>query len=201
MKKYLLAFFILGSTSAMAQDIGTGEEPKGFQKNKLFTGGSISLSFGSGQFIGGVNPVLGYSLLRWIDAGVVLNYTYASTKNYQAFNDKLRQSVYGGGAFTRIYPVKFIFVQAQAEHNFINVKYENSTGLTEKYDESANSFLVGGGYTTGRDPGSGKPYAFISILFDIGGDSNSPYVDNTGSAQPLYRAGINIPLFQGKKNR
>jgi hypothetical protein len=57
-------------------------ENRGFKKEKLFTGGSVSLSFGTGSFLVGVNPVLGYSLTDWADAGIAVNYTYASQRLY-----------------------------------------------------------------------------------------------------------------------
>jgi hypothetical protein len=201
--KYLAVIVLMCTTYTLsAQETKADEEEsKGFRKENLFTGGSVSLSLGSGRFVGGLNPVLGYSITRWLDGGVVINYTYASAKSYQAFNDKLKQHVYGGGVFTRIFPVKFIFLQGQAEYNFSNVRYTSSLGVVEKYDDDGKSFLVGGGYTTGRDPDAKNPYFYVSILFDIGGDASSPYVDESGDPEPIYRAGINIPLFQGRKNR
>jgi hypothetical protein len=93
------------------------------------------------------------------------------------------------------------WVRGQAEYNFSNVRYTSSLGAVEKYDDDGKSFLVGGGYTTGRDPEAKNPYFYVSILFDIGGDKSSPYVDENGDPEPIYRAGINIPLFQGRKNR
>ncbi len=202
MKKLIAVLLLCTAYTLNAQETATiEEEKKGFKKENLFTGGGVSLSFGDGRFVGGINPVLGYIITRWIDAGLVFNYTYASAKNYSAFNDKLKQHVYGAGVFTRIFPVKFIFVQAQVEHNFMNVRYTSSLGTVDKYEQDGGSTLVGGGYTTGRDPDSKNPYFYVSILFDIGGDRNSPYLTESGNPEPIYRAGINIPLFQGKKNR
>src|ERR1043166_2990138 len=123
-------------------------------------------------------------------------------------NDKIRQHVFGPGIFTRIYPVKFLFLQGQFEHNFTNVKYMYN-GLTQKSKADANSFLVGGGLAQGRQKGAINFY-YISLLFDVLKDRNSPYVDNiydniTGAyirtdVVPIVRAGINIGLFQGKNN-
>lgn len=197
MKKQLLMAVMLGSfLCSQAQD---STEQRGFKKENLFTGGSLSLSFGNNSFQAGVNPMIGYNLTKWIDAGIVVNYLYTSYRDYLYVDDKLRQSLYGGGVFTRIYPVRFLFAQAQLEHNFINLKYiPPNGGQTEKYDESANSLLVGGGYTTGRQPGSGAAYGYLAVLWDIMDDENSPYKDNRGRAIPIIRAGINIPLFQGR---
>ena len=178
------------------------EEKKGFKKENLFTGGSISLAFYSNTFLIGVNPVFGYSIANWIDAGVAINYNYTSYRDYNfVFNDKLRQTVYGGSVFAKIYPVRFLFVQAQAEHNFINQKFIPNVGatITNKYD--ANSMLIGGGYTTGRYGKGGSPFYYLAILFDVSGNKNSPYTDAYGRTIPIIRGGIQVPLFQGDSKR
>jgi hypothetical protein len=173
---------------------------KGFKKEKLFTGGSVSLSFGSGSFLAGVNPVLGYSLTNWADAGIAVNYTYASYRDYLNAGDKLRQSVYGGGIFTRLFPVRFLFVQGQLEQNYIRLKYlpGNTGNMPYKETSPATSLLVGAGYTTGRFPGNSGSYGYFAVLFDALKDENSPYRDGQNRAVPIIRAGINVPLFQGR---
>ena len=204
-KHFLLVVFFINCSAiaSFAQEEET-EEKKGFKKEKHFTGGSISLSFSNQSFLIGGSPVLGYNLTRWADLGIVLNYTYTSYRDYQYYNDKLRQSVYGGGVFTRLFPVRFLFVQGQVEHNWIRLKYipaPNTGMLSEVRQVSGNSVLVGGGYTTGRDPAGGSAFGYLAVLFDISDNENSPYTDNAGRALPIIRAGINIPLFQGGGGR
>lgn len=198
-KTGMLAVLLLCLVAAHAQYEET--EKKGFQKENLFTGGSISLSFFNGTFIIGGNPVFGYRLANWVDAGVVVNYQYTGIRDYFTSGDKLKQNIFGGGVFTRLYPVRFIFAQAQFEHNFINNKYDPApnSGITLSKDKtSANSFLIGGGYTSGSAPDGRSPFFYLSLLFDVSGNKNSPYVDNQGRSVPVIRAGFNIPLFQGK---
>jgi len=198
-KSILVTILSFCSFLTFAQD----EEGGGFKKENLFTGGSVSLSFFDNAFLVGGNPVLGYSLTRWADAGIVINYTYTSYRDYYYFDDKLRQSIYGGGGFLRIFPVKFLFAQGQLEYNWIRLKYipPPGGGLSEKAKASTTSLLVGGGYTTGRDPDAKGPFGYLAILFDITNNSNSPYTDNYGRSVPIIRAGINIPLFQGGGRR
>ena len=106
------AFFL--SMALQAQDKSDRERTP-IQEN-LFTGGSVSFSFFGNTFLIGGSPVLGYSLTNWLDMGLVVNYTYSSYRDYNGvFNDKLRQTTVGGGAFGRLYPIRFLFLQAQFE--------------------------------------------------------------------------------------
>ena len=197
-KPVLVALLLAAFSVCSAQD---STVQKGFKKENLFTGGSVSLSFGNRTFLAGANPVLGYSLARWVDAGIAVNYVYASQRGLYT-DDKLRQSVYGGGVFTRIFPVRFLFAQVQLEHNFIRNKFIFENGSPSIKDQvSATSTLVGAGYTTGREPGSGRPFGYLAILFDLGNSEYSPYKDELNRSTPIIRAGINVPLFQGRRNR
>src|SRR6266498_329118 len=98
----LLAGMLFTAPHLFAQKQNDESDTKGFNKENFFTGGSISLSFFNGAFLAGGNPVFGYSLTKWADLGLVGNYTYTSYRDYSYYgsNDKLRQTIYGGGVFT-----------------------------------------------------------------------------------------------------
>jgi hypothetical protein len=196
---YLLLLLIIFGVSSKGQD-ELDEERRGFRKENLFTGGSISVGFSTGSFQAGANPMFGYSLSSWVDAGVVGNFNYASYRDVFVRNDKLRETTYGGGVFTRLYPVRFIFAQAQFEHNFIKGRYIPGAGLPNETNKvEANSLLVGAGYTTDRYPGSGRPFFYLSILFDVLDQENSPYTRVGGGILPIFRAGLQVPLFQNSR--
>ncbi|MBS1761418.1 MAG: hypothetical protein JSR00_00940 [Bacteroidetes bacterium] len=206
--RYILVILML--SFGLAANSQTDVE-RGFRKNKLFTGGSVTLNFSSNGSVLGANPVFGYSLTKWLDAGIVFNYVYSSVRHVTYFDpssgayyysdDKLRQNTFGPGAFVRIFPVKFLFAHAQVEHNFISQKLIPVYGDPVKEKTEATSILVGGGYAGGRE-GSGEMFYYISVLFDVNKNPNSPYIENTRSntvnVLPIIRAGIHIPLFQGK---
>ncbi|MCG2616404.1 hypothetical protein LZZ85_19040 [Terrimonas sp. NA20] len=194
--------------SVKAQD--EDAEKKGFKKENLFTGGSLTVSFFNSQTVLGTNPIFGYKLADWVDAGVVVNYVYSSIRNYRGVpGDKLRQTTFGPGVFTRLYPVNFLFAQAQYEKNFFNVKYIPSGAGSATFKETGNapSFLLGGGFASGRQPGS-NTFFYIAVLFDVIKDVNSPYVNvvydpaNPSSyvvdMVPIIRAGVNVGLFQNR---
>lgn len=194
----------------MAQD--EEEAEKGFKKENLFTGGSVTVSFFNGQTILGANPILGYKIANWIDAGLAFNYVYSGARDYNEFNDKIRQTTYGPGVFTRLYPVSFLFAQAQYEHNYSTLKYIAAPGSLNYTDgkirTNANSLLLGAGFAQGRSEGNNTFY-YISVLFDVLKNINSPYVNvaynpNNPNEQrvvmtPIIRAGFNIALFQRRR--
>jgi hypothetical protein len=186
-------------------------ETKGFKKENLFTGGSLTLSFFNGQTVLGANPVFGYKIADWVDAGIAFNFLYNGARDYLEYDDKIRQTVLGPGVFARLYPVRFLFIQGQLEQNFSKLKY-TPTGInagyapyTEKQD--ATSLLLGGGFAQGREPGS-TTFFYISLLFDVLKNENSPYVNVTYdpnnssnrriTMQPIIRAGVNVGLFQNR---
>lgn len=199
MKSILCILFLSLCFYCSAQE--EAEEKKGFKAENLFTGGSVSVSFFNSSFLIGGNPVFGYNLTRWADVGLVGNYQYTSFRDYNQFDDRLRQTIMGGGVFARLFPVKFLFVQGQAERNWIKLKYippPNSGQISRVNWIADNSILVGGGYSTGRDPNNKSVFGYLAVLFDVSGSTNSPYTDGAGRAIPIIRAGIQIPLFQPK---
>jgi hypothetical protein len=137
-----------------------------------------------------------------LDAGLVVNYTFSSIRDYNGvLNDKLRQTMFGGGGFARIYPVRFLFLQGQVERNSIRQTYIPRAGVQEKISVASSSTLIGGGYTSGRQGRGGNPFFYLAVLFDVGGDINSPYTDAYGRTIPIVRGGLQIPLFQGNSLR
>lgn len=199
MKKLILVWAFTGFlTAAMAQD-EKEEKKHSFKKENLFAGGSIAASFFNGTTLLGISPYFGYSINKYVDIAAVLNFHYISQRDYVQFGDKARQSDFGPGAFVRLFPVNFLFAQAQYEHNFIKFKYIPATNgtyapFTKKID--ANSLLVGGGYTSGRRNGENSFY-YISLMWDVSRVDGSPYVDQLGRNFPIIKAGYNIALFQG----
>jgi len=203
MKKTLSLWVLLSflQLTASAQKEEKEEPIKGFKKENLFVGGDLNVSFFNGITSLGVSPYFGYNVNKFIDVAVSMNVSYISQRDNQFNGDKLRQNILGPGAFVRIFPVKFLFAQAQYEHNFISYKYiyPSGSGLpSEKQRFEPNSLLVGAGYANGRE--HGKTFYFISVLFDVLRQPNSPYTDNNNRLMPVFRVGYNIGLFDGGKS-
>jgi hypothetical protein len=199
MKKIIASLLFITCAASFVNAQDEEEKEKTPFKETLFTGGSVSLAFYNNTFLIGASPVFGTSLTNILDAGIVVNYNYTAYRDVQTFDDRLRQTVYGGGVFTKIYPVRFLFAQAQVEHNIIRQKYiPAGSGISTTTKDNGNSVLVGGGYTTGRYGRGGEPFYYIAVLFDVSDDPNSPYTDAYGRSIPIIRAGLQIPLFQGQ---
>ena len=207
MKKVIIAtllYLVIFGNNANAQASEDDEEKKrGFNKENLFTGGSVGGGFGQGSFSVGLGPHFGYSINKYVDVALSVNYTYQSQRDYLTLGDKIRQNNIGPGVFARLFPVNFLYAHAQVERNFLTLKYlpaNNSYYPKQTEKIAATSYLVGAGFANGRSEGNGSFYYF-SVLFDVGNDINSPYLDQLGRKDPIIRAGFNIALFQGGNGR
>lgn len=169
-----------------------------FDKTKLFTGGNVNIAFFTGGVVLGANPHFGYSLTNWLDVAVKANYIYTGQKD--AAQNKYRSHVISPGMFVRAFPLPFLFVQVQPEHNFIWYKKMYSGGSTASFKADVNSLLLGAGYCQGREAGQ-NTYFYFSVMIDVLQSPFSPYVDNYQRAIPVVSAGFNIALFQGGKRR
>jgi len=169
----------------------------GFLKQNLFLGGSLGLGFGTDQFSVGVNPEIGYSLFKWLDAGLVVNFNYNSISAdptlYFNNNTAVKQFTYGGGVFVRVFVLPFLFLTAQPEVNWISTTetYEGAGGGSYKSNTSAGSLLLGAGYSRRI---IGQSSFYFALMFDVAGSPNSPYNDIYGRPLPVIRAGFDIYL-------
>lgn len=209
MKQMILVYvLVLSCLPSFSQPEEREEVKSGFKKENLFTGGSVTVSFFNRQTVLGANPIFGYKIASFLDAGLSFNVQYATAKDNYAFNDKIKQTTLGPGVFMRIYPVNMLFLQGQFEQNFIKQKYIYPGGSpVETQKESVSSLLIGGGLAQGREKG-GTTFYYISVLFDVLKNRNSPYTrvsvnpSNPSETRvdivPIIKAGINIGLFQGR---
>ena len=189
MKKYVFTLtLLLSASSAFTQSK--------FNKDQLFLGTGLNLGFFNG-FIIGLNPEVGYSLNRFIDAGISINFNYIS-QNEPGFPATYRQTVYGGGPFLRIWPMDRFFVGGQYEYNTITYSEKISGTVQNRVSYNASSLLVGGGF------GSrfiGQSQFYTSIMIDVMGDRNSPYVDRFNRQLPVFRTGFNFYFGNSKRRR
>ena len=203
LKKYFLFALLVSSLHLFAQD----DDSVGFfKKENIFTGGTVNGGFGNSFTNLGIGPYIGYSFNKYIDFAVNPSVNYTSQRDVGGIpGARLRQTLYGPGAFVRLFPAKFLFVHAQYEFNMIRYHCLPAIGsslIEEKLKFDAHSFLIGGGISNGKDFPNQKSYYYFSVLWDVANSPNSPYKDrqyNMNRAVPIIRAGYNIALFQGRK--
>jgi hypothetical protein len=201
MKKIVLVFITLGVlTISYAQKGEKDEDENGkwFKKEKLFAGGGTTISFFSGGMAFGVAPHIGYSFTKWADFAVDVDFNYQTQRDYFYDGDKLRQTIIAPGAFVRLFPVNFLCAQVQYQHNFIKLRYLPDDF---RYFDESNSILLGLGYTGGRDAYDDEGYYYFSVMFDVLGLENSPYIDNRNRKVPIIKAGYSVRLFPKPKHR
>ena len=201
MKKGILTILFLASgISIFAQE--EGEEKKGFQTERMFVGGSVGLGLGgwNGGFNIGANPEVGYSIAKWLDMGISGNVNYYSFRAEVNNGIRQRSTNLGVGVFTRIYPLRNFFVQVLPEYNWISHKFKDMRfapdGPQQTIKQEAPSLLLGVGYGT-RNIGSSS--FFTILMFDVGQNPNSPYIDSYKSKLPILRSGFNFYLGRKKK--
>ncbi len=183
----LLVILLFGFNTLNAQNENAA--PKGFDKNKVFIGTSINLGLSNNFFNIGLNPQLGYSITEWLDAGVVVNLNYY-TQSSSVTKDK--NFNYGGGGFLRVWPINFLHLQIQPEYNWISSTrtYNNAT-QSAKFNYNAGSLLAGIGYGSRQ---VGSRFSHFTIMIDVLQQMNSPYRDQYGDPQPVFRAGFGVYL-------
>ncbi len=196
----LLFLLFLSESKAQITAVPDQDGPESgfFKKENLFTGGSLTFSILNNGLAFGINPHLGYSFTTWLDLALSMNFNHIGQRDVQFAGDKLRQVTYAPGAFIRIFPVHFLFLQAQYEKSWIRQRYVYPSGNSipdEIIRLDAGSLLLGAGYSGNRRPGSNS-YFYFTVLYDVLENRNSPYVNSGGRAFPIFRAGVNIALFQ-----
>ncbi|MBI5372619.1 MAG: hypothetical protein HZA79_11415 [Sphingobacteriales bacterium] len=191
MKKKLLAVFLLSVTLLGVQ---AQEEQKGWKSDHLFIGTGLNLGFSRG-FIIGLNPEVGYSINKILDAGIAMNLTYV-TQQYQTVNITARYLALGGGPFVRVWPIEQLFAGGQFEFNQISYSEKADGEIINKIKVTAPSLLVGVGYGS-RIIGRGQFYT--SIMIDALNDINSPYRDQYNRVLPVFRTGFSFYLGRKKE--
>ncbi len=193
-QKLLFSFILtLLSFAVFAQNDEEMEVTKGkFKRENIFFGSGLNLGIADRSFNVGLNPEVGYSVTRWLDAGVALNFNYFSQNASDYSSIRFRNFNYGAGTFVRIWPVNFLHVQVQPEYNWISSSQRNVlTGQSGKFNYNAESLLVGIGYGSRQ---VGGHYSYVTLMIDVLQNFNSPYRDQYNDPLPVFRAGFGIYL-------
>ena len=197
LKSFVAFVLLIVSVSSFAQQNDVDERKGKFKKENIFLGSSLNLGLANRSFNLGLNPEIGYSVTKWLDAGVALNINYFSQNASEFSSIRLRNFNYGGGTFLRIWPVSFLHIQVQPEFNWISSSQKDVlTNQTGNYNYNAGSLLVGIGYGTRV---LGSHYSYVTLMIDVLQNRNSPYRDQYNDPLPVFRAGFGIYLKPAKQ--
>ncbi|MET0244193.1 MAG: hypothetical protein ABW174_12025 [Flavitalea sp.] len=127
-----------------------------------------------------ISPQLGYRFNRYLAAGVGVNALYSSFRSIYANGggtaSRTNYGVAGVNAFGRVYPIEFVFLQAQPEANYVWGKQKNYFENREYRlgGKIVPSLLLGAG---GAIP-TGNTGAFIVMAqYDVLQNERTPYGD------------------------
>lgn len=152
-------------------------EKQGFDKSRLFGGGSFALSFGNITIIN-ISPQVGYRFNRYLAAGVGVNGQYSSFKTVNGYDgstvSREEYGVAGLNVFGRFYPIEQVILQVQPEGNYVwgKVKYYDPTQEFKLDGKVVPSILLGAG---GAIPMGGAGAMIIMGHYDILQNERTPY--------------------------
>ena len=179
---YILILLIIVYLGSMGQDTtqveNTAEQKaRKFDKNKLYYGGYLNMTFGRYTAIGAA-PLLGYKITPKFSVGAKFSYEYINDKR---FTQEYSTSNYGVSMFSRLR----VFSNLYGHVEFSSMNY----GLYNEEGESDRDWIpfifVGGGYSRQI---AKNTRLNAQILWDVLQDSNSPYK----TYEPFYSIGIGV---------
>ncbi len=151
-------------------------QPKRPLRERLFTGGSLGLQFGSVTYVD-VSPILGYRFTDKLSAGVGATYIYVKDKRYIP---TYTSSSYGGRLFGQYRIIES--VMAYSEFEILNTDvYDDITYRV--FRTNIYSLLLGGGYVQSM---GGNSNISIMALWNVIEDRYSIYTN------PIIRVGFNV---------
>lgn len=174
-RKYLLvAVLFLTTLSLTATAQYEESETKGFDRSKLFVGGTLGLAFGSNSTLVNVSPQMGYRFNKYLAAGVGVNFIYSSYRyRYYVPEYKEDYGVAGLNVFGRVYPIEYLFLQIQPEANYNWGKFKFYDGSPDQKLESKVVPSLLGGVGAAIPAGSGA--FLIMVQYDLLQNERSPY--------------------------
>jgi hypothetical protein len=182
--KMLKRFFLLLVFAGLVLLAGAQEssdETKVPFKDKLFTGGSIGLTFGDYTNVI-VSPVIGARLNHKVYAGLGIEYQYTKDKRY---TPSLTYNQYGGRLFAQYNIVPSLFAHGEVA-GYSMERYVNTIPLSKERN-FVPFIYFGGGY---RQMISDRSFVSIQVLFDVLQHRYSPYK----AWEPIFSIGFGVGI-------
>lgn len=168
----ILSFLVVMIGLGLSANSQNSNNPyKGLPFNERITiGGDLGLSFGNQLTYIRIAPVLGYIVSPKLTVGAGPSFQYWEDKR---FIPALETTIYGGSTFGRFFVIEQLFLQAEFEVlNLEEINFSPGGDFSNRNRVTIPVFFVGGGFSQRTAGGSGF---FVSLMYDIIGDLNSPY--------------------------
>ncbi len=165
-KLYLLiALCFAIHTQTLGQQTDSENKSKANQTiDRWQLGGDLALSFGTVTYVN-LSPRLGYRINEKLTLGAGVVYNYLSDNRFKGFEF----SNYGGLIFANYAVIPELMLVT--EYQSLSVE-RYSEFNNAKFRTPVNIFFVGAAY---RLQLGGKSFGYISLLYDVLEDINSPY--------------------------
>jgi hypothetical protein len=186
MRKCLsLALFIILSaviTSSFGQSTNDISE-RSSVKDRIYTGGGLSMSFGNAYSYVTVAPMIGYRISNELSVGTAFSYRYRKDKIYDlTLND------YGINPFIRYNVFTNYFLQAEYEYlNYELALINSSTYEIFNIRKNFSSVLVGGGVS---QPIGSRAFFNLTVLYNLSYVASDPY--SPYSSPLVIRGGLSF---------
>lgn len=176
----ILCLFAFNAKHSYAQGYYSNQENSDSPPSKRWIlGGGLGVQFGTVTVLQ-VNPKIGYALTNRLVVGTNLSYNYYRDTYYK---ETYETNIFGASLFGQYYVYGDIF--AQAEYGVFTYDKLVQILPNKKENVVVPQFLLGGGYTQRL---GGHTGVFISILFDVINNEDSPY------ANPQINVGFQFGL-------
>lgn len=153
-----------------------------FSPDSIYYGGNLGLQLGTGGSLIDISPNAGYKFNKFLSLGTQIIFTNISYK-YSGFT--YRYMFYGGGAFIRIKPLNFLFLQA--EYDVLSVPDAFSVTTSKRTIADVN--LAGVGFRS--QMGENSCY-YLLAMYEFVPTPNSPYTYGPFGSPLVFRAGFNV---------
>lgn len=153
-----------------------------FSSDSIYYGGNLGLQLSSGGSLVDISPNAGYKFNKYVSLGTQIIFTNISQR-YNGFT--YRYMFYGGGAFIRIKPLNFLFLQA--EYDILSVPDAFAVGSTKRTIADVN--LAGIGLR--NQIGENSCY-YLLAMYEFIPTPNSPYTYGPFNSPLVFRAGFNV---------
>jgi len=206
--KIVLVFsFLFSCFDSFSQNKKVKSNEKSFS-DRLFVGGALGFSFGSGGTLLDISPLFSYELTKNFYVGIGLTYKFYNYKDYYLDTDNgnlynYTTNIFGGSIFARYFlsgigipVIENMFIHLEVEPLVFNNNFTyNPSGsyidvygnrYVKKNDQiSFTGYFIGGGY---RQMLGGRSYMYLEMLWNFNESFYSPY------SNPRIRMGFAVGI-------